>query len=395
MVKISGCLCVLVCLMVSISCESNKKKLAPLNENVTEIYLDKNKKNDIQLDSVIDIVKILPLETNNNSFLSAVNKVLHYNDKFYVLDKTRNKLFIFNDKGKFKGSVGNRGHGPGEYIDIADYCIDTRTERVLVLSIEKRSLYYYNMEGEHIITKKLSFQAFSMAINKEQEIAFYLGYFDEDFVNLKITDMNTDKILYYGFGYPKGIRPMNLTNITGGLTNNKKGFLYSDATSSYIHQISDDGKVGPRYHINFGSSFIEEEKKYEFYDFFEDIQKGNLTFLTNLYEENENALVFTYNRESSNKKNVIVQRFNAYYDKYNKIVYSTESLKKTFLSEKLSSPLGITDDEKFISIINPIDYLNYIKENQNRSTNNLVLRDVLENIEENDNPIIILYDIKK
>ncbi len=76
---------------------------------------------------------------------------------------------------------------------------------------------------------------------------------------------------------------------SGYLTRNKWGTLYSDACSNEIYQISPGGESNLKYKMEFGDRAWPESRKTEFYPFFDELQKFQLDFLHNFYEENEDG----------------------------------------------------------------------------------------------------------
>lgn len=377
--------------LIIISCKQKNSSINQIKGHpLTKINLT-HKVINTPLDSIIEIKKVIPLETNQNSFLTQIDKVCQFKSNLYVLDKNRNRLYIFDLKGNFKGMVGNRGNGPGEYIDISDFTINKNHNEVLILSAEKKSIHHYDLTGLHVKTQSLPFQSLSFELDQNGNYALYQCYFDKDNVNLRVMDKNFENLLFSGFDYPNGIQPMNLTNLTGNITKNNEGFLYSDATSCYIYQITPEGKSFPKYYIDFQTDFYEEENKYDFFNFFQKIQKGELNYLTNLYEENEKGLAFTYNAKTGNQNERVVKRFNAYYSKKDGKLHTSEKVESSRIPN-ISGPLGLTENGNFISII---DDNNFPGNNSNVTNIHPEINNAIKNKKEGDNPIIITYDFAK
>lgn len=70
------------------------------------------------------ILQITKLETTKNSIISNIKKIIENDGLYYILDDKNVKIFIFDVKtGKFVNSLLKIGKGPGEYINIIDFCI--------------------------------------------------------------------------------------------------------------------------------------------------------------------------------------------------------------------------------------------------------------------------------
>jgi len=54
-------------------------------------------------------------------------------------------LYAFNKEGKFIRKYGNRGNGPGEYLSIKDFTIDTENEIVYLMDDDATQILLYNI----------------------------------------------------------------------------------------------------------------------------------------------------------------------------------------------------------------------------------------------------------
>ena len=67
-------------------------------------------------------ISVIPLETNDSSFIGSISKIELSDGKIYVLDKSSTKqVHIFDTVGNYISSIGNIGRGNGEYLNIEDF----------------------------------------------------------------------------------------------------------------------------------------------------------------------------------------------------------------------------------------------------------------------------------
>ena len=78
-----------------------------------------------ETDAAIADVAYVPLETNEQSLIGNISKIICQGNKFYVLDKFQAQgVFVFSKEGKFLSAIKKPGQGPGEYIELADMDVD-------------------------------------------------------------------------------------------------------------------------------------------------------------------------------------------------------------------------------------------------------------------------------
>ena len=125
-----------------------------INNDIFIVDLDKAEKKDtLFLSTLFKSVKCIPLETNDNSLLGGMDKVLVYKDVIYVLDNSIAKgLFVFDGKGNFVRQIGKIGNGPGEYSRIYDFTIDTDNNNILILGERGKILFYDILTGQYTKT---------------------------------------------------------------------------------------------------------------------------------------------------------------------------------------------------------------------------------------------------
>lgn len=109
---------------------------------------------DISISDIFTDLSVIPLETNDSSFIGSISKIELSNGKIYVLDKSSTKkVHIFDTVGNYVSSIGNIGRGNGEYLNVEDFALSNDT--VVILSHPSMA-YLYNNDGEFISSKKLS-----------------------------------------------------------------------------------------------------------------------------------------------------------------------------------------------------------------------------------------------
>jgi hypothetical protein len=74
--------------------------------------------------SVVDSISYVVLETNDESLLGNVTKMVHRNHAFFIGNAYEsNAVLVFSEAGKFLRKLYSVGQGPGEYLTIDDFCV--------------------------------------------------------------------------------------------------------------------------------------------------------------------------------------------------------------------------------------------------------------------------------
>lgn len=133
---------VLFLLVLSLlSCEKNRKHMVTGAEYV------------VNLDSASDSfplpvdLRYVPLETNDISLISSIDKILCRNQAIYIFDKDSQKVLVFRKDGRFLKSIHHVGQGPGEYIYAADIDVDD-SGNIYVLDISSQSVIKYSSDND-------------------------------------------------------------------------------------------------------------------------------------------------------------------------------------------------------------------------------------------------------
>jgi hypothetical protein len=103
--------------------------------------------------------KVTPivLEVTPNSLLRGIYKLCVMNELLIVMDNNPTSISVFNRDGKFLHKIGRRGQGPGEYIDIADFCIDTVSKTIYLSDFHTRKIHHYDLySGKYLKSIQLN-----------------------------------------------------------------------------------------------------------------------------------------------------------------------------------------------------------------------------------------------
>jgi len=267
----------------------NLKPKTKINiKNINEIECTK-------YSDLYDSIKFIKLETKRESLIGRIDKILFYDNKYFILDQVQGKsVFVFDKNGKYLYRIGKNGKGPGEYDLPNDIAINVYSNNIIIYNNNNKKLLSYSLDGKFIDEIKLKYYINSFTVLNADLFAIYYDFgFDEKSnvtnSNMQIIDKK-GKILKSAFkiskesGYSKG--GMNF------FSKNNNEVLISPGYSSSIFSISPDSCI-QKYAIDFGRytipiDFFNRPKN----NFRKDLRTSNYAYLSE-YFEMPNHLIFS------------------------------------------------------------------------------------------------------
>lgn len=122
-----------------------------------EIIVQHNEYEKINLSSFVENFKIVKLATDDEGLIFEISKAQYINDKIYLLDIPGNCLFVFNKDGQLEGKIRKTGQGPGEFIQITDFYID-RNSILYLLDFGQQAIMKYDDSFDFV--EKINYTSF-------------------------------------------------------------------------------------------------------------------------------------------------------------------------------------------------------------------------------------------
>jgi hypothetical protein len=138
------------------SCKDGEKSASIDRTQMESIIIDVEKGKFLPLDSIVENVGFVKLETTDDCLIGSISQLLFTDSLIIIVDKDISKsIFVFNMDGKLKNKVANIGNGPGEYVEASYVCLIPDKEQIVIIDAPQSRVIFYTYAGKYVdmITK--------------------------------------------------------------------------------------------------------------------------------------------------------------------------------------------------------------------------------------------------
>ena len=125
-----------------------------------------------------DKMSLVKLESNDSSNFSAagsIQKIIHKDGKFFLLDGSYMAIKVFDSSGKFLFNIGKLGIGKGEFIRVDDIEYYAPANSIMVLCNNPSKLSEFRLNGQWIKDTRLNFWATKVVFPTPDSRIFYVN----------------------------------------------------------------------------------------------------------------------------------------------------------------------------------------------------------------------------
>ena len=144
---------VAVCLILGCTSEPDIKYDKVLTLNLREVATD--------APEYVESISYLPLETGDTCFFRNADKILFENGLIYIADYRSGQVLVYETDGSMHSVLDRKGRGPGEYLDMMSFTVDS--DYIYVLDNFNRKIFRYgSMDCRFDSAADLDFVAWDM-----------------------------------------------------------------------------------------------------------------------------------------------------------------------------------------------------------------------------------------
>lgn len=365
------------------SCKETNKNTR--NNDIEDISIT-SKTREIALDEIIKKNTYIKLETTDSNFIGIISKIIFTPENIIIGDNhIANSVYMFDLKGRFIKKIGNKGNGPGEFSTFDHIILTEDKKSIAIIDGNKSKIIFYDLNGNFINSKSLPYRS---------EIAEYLDKDHFVFSNTPgiydgSTNMNNTLLISDKSGkiinshFPTTFtNNFNLVAHGDRLKKIKNNIYYNPNLSDTIFQISKKD-IKSKYVINvekLNKPGLENPDMATYIDFIKTKSSFN-----GAYVEVDN---FLFLGMFPNGASPII------YDKKNRSTIKTSKLSENILFHFWGEDEIISSykDSILVTSINPEKILKIY--NQKTDDEKHELQDLIQNLNEESNPVIFLYTLK-
>lgn len=203
------------------------------------------------------------LHENNNTMYSNADKIMSYNDKYYVLDRSTFRTVVsFKKDGSPVTRYGHIGQGPGEYVFPWD--IDVDETGVYVLDTNSKKVIHYSEQGTLLNERAIPFFADAIKRLENGNFMFNITPNGEQISSLVITDSLMNPIremLPYVEGYVGGCSTSDI------FRKNSIGICFYRSPLDSLMFLDESGSIKSLIFLNFLDKSIPPKAKTDYVAF--------------------------------------------------------------------------------------------------------------------------------
>jgi len=104
---------------------------------------------------------IIPLETTPKALIGEMSLIKTSNSEYFLFSEQDGRVHRFSKTGDFINSIGETGHGPGEYQQPLGFSINGDSIVILTVNGSESALHYFSKNGEYFRSSTFENHAYS------------------------------------------------------------------------------------------------------------------------------------------------------------------------------------------------------------------------------------------
>jgi hypothetical protein len=225
-----------------------------------------------------DSVSYIPLETKDNCLISKIEKMIVWNNRYYIWDKMLETIYCYGSDGKYIFKIAKKGAGPEEYQNISDFTVNQKNGDVYIRSDLGFAFFHYSCNGIFIKRTFTELIMSTFAINSKDTFLCYSGNLPNEFVykrsfpeQFRYNVMLNNKVIYHQLKSTYYERNLLVPLSQKNFSNYKDTILLTEFMQPLVYWIADSNQLIPRYRIQFLNNRMELS-----FDETTDIEKMNM-----------------------------------------------------------------------------------------------------------------------
>lgn len=370
-----------IIVIVVCSCDEYRSNV----ENVLHVNPDSPSVFDVT--EIAEFERMIPLETTDKCLIKQIRQVFLVDTFILIWDEDQQRIFAFNDSGKYLHDIGNRGAGPNEYLGMENVLVNQEAQTASILDNRKRMITTYNISGDYVYAEPLPYFAYAFYLSPEGYWIYHSLQGEK--YNLLLLHSESKKIVEE-YLPAHSFFPLIRSN---NFSTNEKGELFFHYPYEDVIYKLDGTKLEPYVRIDFGArkNPYTDIRKEDYSDFVQRNEYAGKIRNVFIYGD---RLFFSFIK-TYGKENGRVDLYHAFAQlgNTNAIVYMTGMKHAEEITvQPLAELLGLSEG-KLIYQLNP-NIMNKVLIERIKEMNPMK-NALYNNISQESNPILVVYKLKK
>lgn len=251
-----------------VGCQTSQKKEAEATPcqtiDLTTVF--EQEPTEISLDEWAKEVRFVPLETSDSVLLTPyIWQLAYYQDQFVIYNN--DKIYLFDNAGKFIRMIGSRGEGPEEYLSPGAPSVNETGIR-LEDGAKRIKTYGWDGKWKHTANLPARLQHVNEVIPLPdgRNIGYVQNISGQEPIRMYLyRDSTVLDSIPYARKFTPGKIAMVFYNECQAFTDKGEIFV-KEMFNDTIYQITNENKLVPRWAIDAGKYRLEEGERYQLQD---------------------------------------------------------------------------------------------------------------------------------
>ena len=361
---------------------SCQQKERDFSTSLIEVDVTSNAK--LKLSDFFENFRMVKLQSD--VVIGGIRRIRYENNLIYISDvKT---LFVFSNSGELLSYFNHSGVGPREYVGITDFVVDDDT--ITILDRTSQKLLKYNHSGDYFSEHKLGYYAWAISPTVDRYNFLYCGY-ENILLNFP------SKLRRMCSGQPDSLYLFIKENQADFMHFRYKDNFFRNQDAVYFFELFNDtiyksirgSNIQPFYCVdykgkNVPSSFFSGNYA-NVVEFRQEYNKTSYAHGVFSFVEFDRFLMFGSNYQQKIKLTI--------FDRKEEISHTFSDVVDDVYFNDLTFPeiMSYQADKHIFFIINAYQAVEWRKENSPKER----FKEIVNDTEEDDNPLLLIFDFKQ